>query len=112
MTFWHLFAAYSFAGVAVFALPFVGGVVASFGKPATADGRLDVQFAVGRVRRWFFISALLIAPVVIAYAGDATRDYQVALERSNLMLALYTAIAIGWIFKLQIQIDALTKRDE
>lgn len=110
MTVWHFFAGYSLAGVGYLILASLGKSIAAFVRPPSADGYLDVKLRFGTLSRWFIVSAVLISPVVVAYAGDLSADYRDALQRSNTMLLMYVAIAMVWIVKLQLQLNTLCDR--
>lgn len=85
--------------------------VGSLSRPPI-EGHLDIKFKLGRFGRWFVASAILVAPIAIAYAGKSSTYYADRLERTNSMLIMYVVIALVWIIKLQLQVNKIINRDE
>jgi len=111
MTGWHLIAGYSLIGVVYFVVTIAGQLIGSLSRPPI-EGHLDVNIRFGRLGRWFVISAMLVAPFAIAYAGEWSNDYRAKLERTNNVLSMYMGIALFWIIKLQLQISKIINRND
>lgn len=112
MTGWHLFAGYVLVGFGYFVLSIGSQTIGSMSRPPV-DGHLDVRIRFGLLEWCYIVSVVLIFPWVIAYAGDSSRGYGPdRLQREMMVLGLYVMIAVGWIIKLQLQLNWLINRKD
>jgi hypothetical protein len=110
MTSWHLIAGYSLIGGVYLVLSIAAQVVGSLGRPPN-KGHLDVNIQFSRFGLCFVASAILLAPIAIAYTGKTTYDID-QMRRANNMLSMYLVIAFAWIIKLQLQFNKLGNRND
>lgn len=99
MALWLFLASYSLVGIGYWMVTMGIRIAGAFGRPATNEGHLDVKIHCGGLGGWFVVSALFVVPAVVAY------------ERPQTLGLLYSAMAIVWLIRLQVQVNRLHDRD-